>query len=105
MYAVIRRYDNVSSVDEVMRRIEAGWAPLIRQVPGFIGYYAFELGGGAAASISLFEDRAQAEDSARRAADWVTGNLAPLSPNPPQVTAGEVRVHVTPERVSARALR
>jgi hypothetical protein len=101
MYAVIRRYDDVSSVDEVMRRIEAGWAPLIRNAPGFIGYYAFEIGGGAAASISLFEDRAQAEDSARQAAEWVSGNLAGLSPIPARVTAGEVRVHVTAEPVSA----
>jgi hypothetical protein len=101
MYAVIRRYEDVSSVDEVMHRIEAGWAPLIRQAPGFIAYYAVDAGGGTAASISLFEDRAQAEDSARRAADWVGEYLGSLSPNPAQVTTGEVRVHVAPERVSA----
>jgi hypothetical protein len=101
MFAVIRRYEDVSSVDEAMRRIEAGWAPLIRHAPGFIAYYAFEIGGGAAASISLFEDRAQAEDSARQAASWVRDNLAGLSPNPAQVTAGEVRVQVMPEPVSA----
>jgi hypothetical protein len=101
MYAVIRRYEDVSSVDEVMRRIEAGWAPLIRQAPGLIAYYAVDAGGGAAASISLFEDQAQAEDSARRVADWVRENLGSLSPNPAQVTAGEVRVHVARERVSA----
>lgn len=100
MYAVIRRYEDVSSIDEVMHRIETGWAPLIRQAPGFIGYYAVEIGGGAAASISLFEDRAQANDSARRVADWIQEHIGSLSPNPAQVT-GEVRVHVTREPVSA----
>jgi hypothetical protein len=100
MYAVIRRYEDVSSVDEVMHRIEAGWAPLIRQAPGLIAYYAVDA-GGAAASISLFEDRAQAEDSVRRAADWVREQLGSLSPNPAQVTTGEVRVQVARERVSA----
>jgi hypothetical protein len=84
-----------------MRRIEAGWAPLIQQAPGLIAYYAVDAGGGAAASISLFEDRAQAEDSSRQAADWVRGHLGSLSPNPAEVTAGEVRVHVARERVSA----
>jgi hypothetical protein len=101
MHAVIRRYGNVNSVDEVMRRIEADWAPLIRQAPGFIAYYAVDAGDGAAASISLFEDREQAEDAARRAADWVRDHLASLSPNPAQVTAGEVRVHVVRRPVSA----
>ena len=101
MHAVIRRYEDISSVDEVMHRIEAGWAPLIRQAPGLIAFYSVDAGGGAAASISLFEDQAQAEDAARRAADWVRDHLASLSPNPAQVTAGEVRVHVAPQRVSA----
>ena len=101
MYAVIRRYEDISSVDEVMRRIEADWAPLIRQAPGLIAYYTVDAGGGAATSISLFEDRAQAEDSARRAADWVRESLGSLSPTPAQVTVGEVRVHVAHERVSA----
>jgi hypothetical protein len=100
MYAVIRRYEDVSSVDEVLRRIEAGRAPLIRQAPGFIAYYALEIGSGVAASISLLEDRAQAEDSARRAADWIHEHIGALSPNPAQVTAGEVRVHLTREPVS-----
>jgi hypothetical protein len=101
MYAVIRRYEDVSSVDEVMRRIETGWAPLIRQAPGLNAYYAVDTGGGAAASISLFEDQAQAEDAARRVADWVREHLGSLSPNAAQVTAGEVRVHVARARVSA----
>src|ERR1051326_2434575 len=94
MYAVIRQYEDVSSVDEVMRRIEAGWTPIILQAPGLIAYYAISAGGGAAASISVFEHQAQAEDSARRVAEWIGDNLAPLSPNQAQVTAGEVRVHV-----------
>jgi hypothetical protein len=101
MYAVIRRYEDVSSVDEVMRRIEAGWIPIIRQAPGLIAYYAIDAGGGAAASISVFENQAHAEDSARRVAKWIGDNVARLSPSPAHVTAGEVRVHVAPAPVSA----
>ena len=101
MHAVIRRYENVSKVDEVLRRIEADWAPRIRQAPGFVAYYAVDAGGGAVASISLFEDRAQAEDAARRAAEWAREQLGSLSPNPPQVTAGEVRVQLAQQPLSA----
>ena len=41
-------------------------------------------------STSVFEDRAGAVESIKRAADFVRENLASLLPNPPQVTAGEV---------------
>ena len=45
---------------------------------------------GAMVSTSVFEDRTGAEESTKRAADFVRENLASLLPNPPQVTAGEV---------------
>ncbi|MFG2987497.1 hypothetical protein ACGFYQ_40885 [Streptomyces sp. NPDC048258] len=41
-------------------------------------------------STSVFEDLAGAEESVKRAADFVRDNLASLLPNPPQVTAGKV---------------
>ncbi|MFD5102864.1 hypothetical protein [Streptomyces albidochromogenes] len=41
-------------------------------------------------STSVFEDRAGAEQSVAKAADFVRDNLAPLLPNPPHVLAGEV---------------
>jgi len=44
-------------------------------------------------STSVFEDQAGAEESNRRAADWVRQNIAPLLPSPPQITAGEVVAH------------
>lgn len=45
---------------------------------------------GDALSVSVFDAREQAEDSAKTAAGWVKENLAELMPNPPEVTAGEV---------------
>jgi hypothetical protein len=44
-------------------------------------------------STSVFENQAGAEESIRRAADYVRDHLAPLLPNPPQVTEGEVVAH------------
>jgi hypothetical protein len=64
--------------------------PLIKQIPGFVAYYWVDAGGGVMASTSVFEDRAGAEESTEKAADWVRENIASLLPNPPQVTAGEV---------------
>jgi len=40
--------------------------------------------------VSIFEDRAEAEESNRIAAEWVGHNLVVMPPNPPEVIAGEV---------------
>jgi hypothetical protein len=90
MYAVIRRYEGVQSIDEVVRRVGEGLAPLISQVPGYVAYWAIDAGGGTVASVSIFEDQSGVEEATRRAASWVQEHLASLLPNPPQVTMGEV---------------
>ncbi|MFG2712047.1 hypothetical protein ACGFX2_16040 [Streptomyces goshikiensis] len=64
--------------------------PLLRQVPGFVAYYWVDAGSGVMLSTSVFEDQAGAEESVKRAADFVRNDLASLLPNPPQVTAGQV---------------
>ena len=44
-------------------------------------------------STSVFQDQSGAEESNKRAADYVRENLASLLPKPPQITAGEVVAH------------
>lgn len=90
MYAVVRRYEGVTDPAEAGRRVEEGFVPLLRQVPGFVTYYWVNAGGGVMLSTSVFEDQAGAEESVKRAADFVRDNLASLLPEPPQVTAGQV---------------
>ncbi len=90
MYATVRRYDGVTDPSEAGRRVNEGFAPLVSQIPGFVAYYWVDAGGGVMISTSVFQDRSHAEESTRKAADWVRQNLAALLPNPPQVTAGEV---------------
>lgn len=90
MYAVVRRYDGVTDAAEAGRRVKEGFVPLLRDMPGFVAYYWVNAGGGVMLSTSVFQDQAGEEESTKRAADFVTANLASLLPNPPQVTAGEV---------------
>ena len=54
-------------------------------------YYLVK-GEDATASISVFDDRAGAEESNRAAAAWLAENLPNLGVAPPQVTAGEVLI-------------
>ncbi|MFE0450198.1 hypothetical protein ACFW2D_02675 [Streptomyces sp. NPDC058914] len=93
MYAVVRRYEGVTDPAEAGRQVNEGFVPLLREVQGFVAYYWVDAGGGVMLSTSVFQDQAGAEESTRRAGDFVRDRLAALLPNPPQVTAGEVVAH------------
>jgi len=94
MHTAIRQYQgDPGSLDEIVRGVDEGLLPIISDVSGFQAYYALDAGGGKLASVSVFEDRAGAEESTRLAADWIRENMASLFPNPPEVLQGEVVVH------------
>ena len=92
MYVAIRRYqmDPSSSVEEVMRRVNEGFIPSIKDASGFSAYYAVDSRLGTLTTVSVFEDQSGADESNRMEADWVRENLASMLPSPPEITAGEV---------------
>ena len=91
MYASIRTYE-ASDTHEVARRVSRGFVPILRGTPGFIGYYVVDGGDGKIASVSVFEDQVGADESTRRAAEWVADNIAELVISGPKLVAGEVTV-------------
>ena len=93
MYATVRRYEGVTNPSEAARWKNEGFVSLISQIRGFVAYYWVDAGSGVMISTSVFQDQASAEESNRRAADYVRQNLVSVLPNPPQVTAGEVVVY------------
>lgn len=93
MYISVRRYEGCTDAKELARKVNEGFVPIVSQVPGFISYLVVDAGGGVVSSISIFLNQAAAEESNKRAADWVRQNIAHLLPNPPQITAGEVTVY------------
>jgi heme-degrading monooxygenase HmoA len=97
MYGAIRQLKvKPGFMDEVVRRIENGFVPLLSSVPGFVEYVGLQAGENEGITISLFETQEQAEESTRRAAEWVKENLAPLAAGPLEVVAvGEVRFRKT----------
>ena len=93
MYATVRRYEDVTNPTEAGRQVREIFLPVISKIPGFVAYYSVDAGGGVMISTSVFQDKAGAEESNRRAATVVRDSLALLLPRPPQVTAGEVVAH------------
>jgi heme-degrading monooxygenase HmoA len=94
MYASIRRYQTTpGGASELARRVKKGFLPLISKAPGFVAYYVIDAGNDWVASVSVFENLAEAKASNRMAADWVKDNIASLVSGTPEITAGEVTVH------------
>ena len=93
MYATVRRCDGVTDVREATRRVNEGFIQIVSDIPGFAAYYWIDGGGGVMISMSVFQDRASAEESNAKASDYVREKMASVLPNPPQITAGEVVVH------------
>ena len=90
MYVAVRRYEGVTNPEEAARITREVFVPIIREMPGFVGYYDVDVGDGVMVSISVFEHKEAEEESTFKAGDFVAKDLEPLLPNPPQVTAGEV---------------
>lgn len=91
MYASVRKYRS-SDVAEVGRQINEGFLSLIREVPGFSGYYVVDGGDGTVVTVTLTENQDGAEQSAQAAAGWIGDNedVARLIDGSPEVTNGEV---------------
>ena len=90
MYVTVRRYEGVTDQNKVARLVDEGFIPIISEMPGFVAYYFVDAGDGVMISTSVFEHKDAEEQSNFRAGQFVAEQLAPLLPNPPQVTAGEV---------------
>ena len=93
MYGTVRRYEGVTDPSEVARQVEEGFVPIISEMPGFVAYYMVDAGDGVIVSTGVFEHQDAEEQSNWRAGEFVAEHLAPLLPNPPQITAGEVVAH------------
>ena len=93
MYIAVRRYEGVTDTKKVAQLAREGFLPIISEMPGFVAYYLVDAGDGVTVSTSVFEHKDAEEQSNFRAGQFVAENLAPLLPNPPQVSAGEVVAH------------
>ena len=91
MYTSVRTY-TTSDAGELARRVQEEFVPMMRDLPGFVGYYVVDGGDGKMASITVCEDQAGVEESNRRAAAWVQERLAELITDGPNVIAGDTVV-------------
>jgi len=90
MYATVRSYPGGSALADALVENEADVRSLMTEISGFTSYHMIRTADGGAMSISVFADKAGADESTRVAREWVAANASHLSLASPQVTEGEV---------------
>ena len=94
MFSVIRHYHfDAKNGAEIDGKIRESFVPLIKKAKGFVRYYWLDTGKGEGASLSVFQDKAGADESVHLAADYVREHLSKLLTQKPEVIEGPVKAH------------
>ena len=96
MFAAIRFYwAEPHSIDEVVRRVQEDFLPLVRDMSGFVSYFVLlpSEREDQIIAVSVFEDQQSAEESNRMALEWVVQNLSELLRPAPEFAGGQVVVY------------
>jgi hypothetical protein len=105
-YMVIRTYHIIPGTgEEFLRRVQAGFVPIISRMPGFIAYDALQVGNDQIVSISVFDTPLGVMESTPRALQWVQENIAELLQGMPEVMAGQVGASSELGRLYGKARR
>jgi len=93
MYCSVRRYRmDPTRVDELMHRVDEGFAELIEREPGFVGYQVLDCGEGTIVTVTTCRDREGAENSIALAAGWIRDNLSDVEIERVDAFVGEAKV-------------
>jgi heme-degrading monooxygenase HmoA len=91
MFSSIRRYTvKQGTVEELTRRVQEGFVPIVRNMPGFRGYYLVNGGPEVLIAVSVFDNADGALASNEQAADWVRRNILDTTAGKPEVIVGDV---------------
>jgi hypothetical protein len=98
MYATIRRYSTKDpskakdAFTSLKSRIEKNFVPMLHDVSGFHCYYVMNSSDRELVTISIFDTRAGAEESTRRAAEFVRNDPLKDQLKAPEIIEGDLIV-------------
>ena len=101
MFASIRKYNSAPALADELGKRQEEIKSAFKPVPGFHAYYLIKTGDGAV-SMTVCENRAGAEESNRIEATWLKDKLPTFATRPPEITNGELRIHLNVEPVPVR---
>jgi hypothetical protein len=94
MYAAVRHYHfDKKDGATIDRMVKEDFVPLIKKARGFVRYYWLDTGNGEGVSVSVFKDKAGADESIRLAAEYVKDHLSIVMVQKPEIIEGPVKAH------------
>ncbi len=90
MFLRIRKFSNIKSQDEVIKKVRAGLLPMLNNFPGFVSYYATKFEDGDIGGVSVFQTKADADKASHEITSWMRKNLAEYVTTEPKLLEGEV---------------
>ena len=94
MYAAIRQGKiKPGMVEEAAGLAREGALPMIRATRGFKAYYMIAAEDNTATVVTIFEDKAAAEESNQAILVWLRENMASLFEGQPMSLTGDVLIH------------
>jgi hypothetical protein len=67
--------------------------PIVKKAKGFVRYYSLDTGKGEVASVSIFKDKAGADESVHLAAEYVKEHLSKFITQKPEIIEGPIKAH------------
>ncbi len=100
-YARIGMYTaKPGTLDAILKKAETELVPQTRQQPGFRRYFTIRTGEDSLFSLTVWEDKAQAEQAAERLSGWVRAEMGP-SLIKVENHVGEITIASTPRGEAA----
>jgi len=87
MYIVVRTWENASELADAIAQRHDEVSDLIGTVPGFVAYYGVR-SGETLTTVTVTNDEEGAQESTRRAGEWVKKNLAGTAIGTPNIVEG-----------------
>ena len=81
------------TVQRLTAEIREEFVPIVKTAKGFVRYYWLDTGDGEGASVSVFKDKAGADESVHLAADYVKEHLSKLLTQKPEIIEGPIKAH------------
>jgi hypothetical protein len=98
LFASIRKYNGAPLLSDEMLKHQDGIKSVLRPIRGFHAYYVVKTNDGVV-SMTVFEDKAGAEESNRVEAGWLKDKLPTFTSRAPEITIGEVCLQFESELV------
>jgi hypothetical protein len=94
MYITTGQIKARTSLQDIAKRLETGFAPILKRAPGFMGFYVIQTDDKTGAGTAAFQSEQDWNNVSKEAIAWYDKNITPLCAAEPVVITGTVVVSI-----------